>query len=249
MRLTGLPVTYGVDPWSFETTQQLPLGSIGFDYYGNKYRYVLFDAANNGVAGNLVQTVPQPANFVDLAVASAAALLSGSPATQPNRTVTLTLGGTATTANQFTGGRAVVSVTPGLGTQYTIASHDVQATTTGACKFNFEENLLVALTTSSKMTVMPHPYNGTVASPTTPTGYSAGVLMFALPKATYGWVGTTGVFGVLSDATLGAIGNGISPSTTTAGCITRAVTLKDSIGYYIVTPVSAQVEPEWFNIG
>lgn len=253
--MAALPTVYGIDPWNQESAQQLPLGAIGYDRFGYKYRYVR-NSTTLLVTGNLIQTAVQPANFVDLAVGIAAPLRTTTTAPQPNNTVSLTLGGTATTANQFVGGIAVVSVTPGLGNQYTIASHDVQATTTGACKFNFEEVLLTALTTSSKMTVMPMPYNNVVQSPTTPTGFSAGICIYPLSAQTtspqvdfYGWVGNTGVFGALNDATLGAVGNGISPSSTTGGCITKAVTLKDSIGYYIITPTSAEVEPQWFNIG
>lgn len=248
MRLSGLPLAYGIDPWGNDAAQMLPLGSVGYDPFGNKYRYVAFDTANNGVAGNLTQSVPQPTNFVDLVLPAAAALRTTGTSPRPNNTVGVTLAGTAVTANQFNGGRFIVSVTPGIGTQYTIKSHDVQATTTGLCNFNFEEVLSVALTTSSKATIVPHPYNLVVQSPTTPTGFSVGVLLFAIPKATWGWVGTNGVFGALSDATAAAVGNGISPSTTTVGCITKAVTLKDSIGYHITAAASAQVEPQWFNV-
>lgn len=255
MILTGLPQVYGIDPWTNETTQMLPWGAIGFDRYGYKYRYIQ-NTTTALVAGNLIQSVPQPTNFVDLSVAVAAATFT---ITQNghyyNNVVQVTLGGTATTLNQFVGGRAVVSVTPGIGTQYTIKSHDVQATTNGACNFAFEENLLVALTTSSKMTFTPHPYNGVVQSPTTATGFSVGVAITAVPASTttpsvtyWSWVGCSGVFGALNDNVSSAVGNGISPSTTTAGCITKAVTLKDSIGYYLIAPTSAEVEPQWFNI-
>lgn len=254
MRLSSLPLAYGIDPWSSEIAQQLPLGSIGFDVFGNKYRYVQ-NSTTLLVAGNLIQSVPQPANFVDLVLPAAAALRTTGTAPHANNTVGVTLGGTAVTSGQFVGGRFIVSVTPGIGTQYTIASHDVQATTTGLCNFNFEENLAVALTTSSKATIVPHPYNGVVQSPTTPTGFPAGIAIFAIPANTtspvlnnFGWVGCSGVFGALNDATASAVGNGISPSTTTVGCITKAVTLKDSIGYYLITPTSAEVEPQWFNI-
>lgn len=255
MRLSGLPNAYGIDPWGNETTQQLPLGTIGFDPFGNKYRYVA-NTATALVAGNLIQANPQPANFKDLVVPTAVPTRTTGTAPTANNKIGLTLGGTAVTAGQFVGGRLVVSITPGIGTQYTIASHDVQVSTTGLCNFFTEEPISVALTTSSQVTVTPHPYNGVVAAPTTITSFPAGVILTALPANTtspavtyYSWVGQVGVFGALSDATLGAVGNGISPSVTTAGCITKAITLKDSIGYYIVVPVSAQVEPEWFNIG
>lgn len=253
--LTPIPTVYGIDPWNSETAQQLPLGAIGYDRFGYKYRYVA-NTTTALVAGNLIQSTPQPVNFVDLVVPTAAPLRTTGPAQQANNKIGVTLGGTAVTSNQFAGGLAVISASAGIGTQYTIANHDVQVSTTGLCNFVLEENLAVALTTASKVTITPHPYSGVVASPTTPTGFSAGVALFAVPANTtspavtnYGWVGTNGVFGVLSDATLGAVGNGISPSTTTVGTITKAVTLKDSIGYYLVTPVSAQVEPVWLNIG
>lgn len=254
MILTGLPMVEGVDPWNQETAQQLPWGAIGYDRFGNQYRYVQGNLSAALVTGNLIQSVPQPANFVDLAVAVAAPTFTKAQnASYYNNQVTLTLSGTPVTANQFVGGRAVVSVTPGIGNQYTILSHQVQATTSASCYFNFEENLQTALTTSSKMTVTPHPYNGVVQSPTSPTGFSAGVAVYPLSQNTstqgyWGWVATKGVFGVLSDATTGAVGNGMSPSTTTAGCVTKAVTLKDSIGYIINTPTSAEVEPQWLNI-
>lgn len=256
MRLTSLPLAYGIDPWGSETAQQLPLGAIGFDYYGNKYHYVA-NTSTLLVAGNLIQSVVQPSNFVDLAVQAAAPLRTTGNAPGPNYTVALTLGGTAVTSNQFAGGRFIVSVTPGLGTQYTIKNHDVQTNTSGTCNFTFYEPLAVALTTSSKASVVPNPYNGVVQSPTSPTGFSVGIAIFAIPANTttpsvtnYGWVGCTGVFGALNDNVGGtSVGNTIAPSTTTAGCITKGVTLKDNLGYYLTAPTSGEVEPQWFNIG
>lgn len=246
MRLSPTPITYGVDPWSNETVQQLPLGSIGYSIVGNMYRYALVGAAPF-VPGNIYQQAAIDTAFVDLAVQTAAPLRTSGVAPAFNSSVALTLGASPTTLYQFVGGRAVVSTGTGIGTQYTIANHTVTAAA-GIATFTFEEQIYVALTTSSKMTLIRNPYYNNVISPIAPTGFTTGIAITAAPAGTYTWLGTHGVFGALSDATLGAVGNGISPSTTTAGSITKAVTLKDSIGYFIVTPVSAQVEPEWFNI-
>lgn len=247
MFLTDLPVTYGVDPWSSETVQQLPLGTLAFDLYGNAYRYVLQNASAAGVSGDLYQRPAIDTAFVDLAVAAAAPLITTGTAKTPNKQVTVTNGATATTAGMFDGGRAVVSVTPGIGQQFTVANTPV-ALGAASLVLTFEEPLAVALTTSSKITLIPNGFKNIVINPTTFTGNPAGVMIAPLAVSTYGWVGVHGVFGVLSDATTAAVGFGISPSTTTAGCITKAVTLKDSIGYVIVATVSAQVEPEWINI-
>ncbi len=247
MQLTFLPISYGIDPWSNEAQSQLPLGSLGYDQFGNRYRYVLNNATNAMILGNLQSRSNIDTNFVDLAVQAAAPLLVAGVAPTPNKTVALTLGASATTANQFAGGTAVVSVTPGIGQQFTINTHEVKAS--GTCKFTFFEPLSVALTTSSKMTLLPHPHNGVVISPSTWAGEPVGVAMNAMPVATYGWVGTHGVFGVRSDATgTQAIGKAMAPSVQTPGDVTLWVTVQHNIGVFLVAGVSAQVEPQWFNI-
>lgn len=247
MFLTDLPVTYGIDPWSSETVQQLALGAIGYDIYGNMYRYVLQNASAAGVSGDLYQRQAVDTNFVDLAVAAAAPLITTGSAKTPNTQVTLTNGATAITAGMFDGGRAVVSVTPGIGQQFTVKNTPASAISVSVT-LTFEEPLVVALTTSSKITLIPNGFRNIIINPTTYTGNPAGVMIAPLPVSTYGWVGVHGVFGALSDNVATAVGFGISQSTTTAGCITKAVTLKDSIGYHLVAAASAQVEPQWFNI-
>lgn len=246
MNLAALPATFGVDPWGQEQYQQLPLGSIGYDDFGNMYRYVK-QGAVLGVSGDLYTRPAVDTNFVDLAVQAAAPLITTGTSKVPNTTVALTLGSTAFTANLLDNGRAVVSVTPGIGQQFTIKSHSVTAISSTA-SITFYEPLAVALTTSSKMTLLPNPANGVIINPTTFTGNPMGIMIAPIAISYFGWVGTHGVFGALSDNVASAVGFGISPSTTTAGCITKAVTLKDSIGYHIVAAASAQVEPQWFNI-
>lgn len=247
--LVGIPVTYGIDPWSNEQYQQLPHGAIGYDRFGNKYRYVGNNGTNAMILGNLQSRAAIDTNFVDMAVQAAAPLITSGTAPFPNNKVAVTLGGTATTANQFAGGTAVVSVTPGIGQQFSIKSHDVQSTTNGTCNFFFNENLSVALTTSSKMTVLKNPYKDVIITPTTWTGEPIGVALNTIPASYFGWVGSHGVFGVRSDATGSqAIGKAMAPSTTTAGDVTLWVTTQHNIGCFLVAGVSTQVEPQWFNI-
>src|SRR3990167_7207038 len=122
----------------------------------------------------------------------------------------------ATTANQFTEGTIVVSVTPGIGQNFAITGHDVTAAS-GVCTFNIEERVLTALTTSSKVTVTKNPYDGVVQSPAARTGITVGVAITAAAIDGFCWIGVEGQFGVLSDSTVAAVGEGLSPSTTTVG--------------------------------
>ncbi|HLA22262.1 MAG TPA: hypothetical protein VJZ17_02325, partial [Nitrosopumilaceae archaeon] len=153
--LTGLPVLYGIDPFDTKTGQDHPLGAIGYDSFSRKYRYAQVGGSAL-VKGNLLQSPARSTNYTDMAVQATAAANAES--------IEVTLGGTATTANQFVEGTMVVSVTPGIGQNFTVESHDVTAAS-GTCTFGIFERVLTALTTSSKVTVTKNPYDGVIQSP------------------------------------------------------------------------------------
>lgn len=238
MPLTSSPILYGVDVFDTRTVQDLQLGAQAVDNIGRRYRYVQAGAVAL-VKGNLLQSPARSTDFTDMAVQSAAAVDA--------RSVEVTLGATATTANMFDEGTLVVSVTPGIGQNFTIFGHDVTSGA-GVCTFNLNEPILTALTTSSKVTVTKNPYDGVIVSPTTRTGITVGVAITAIPVNGYGWIGVQGQFGVLSDVTVAAVGEGLSPSTTTAGCVTKAVTLLERIGTAGILGVSAEVQPCFLNL-
>ena len=237
MRFAGIPTIYDIDVLATSSTQGHELGTVGFDAIGRRYRYVKAGAVAL-VTGNLLQSPVRDVQFTDMAVAAAAI---GATA------VTVTLGTTATVANVFDAGTFVVSVTPGIGQNFTVARHDVTAAS-GACVFTLNEKIITALTTSSKVTVTRNPYAGVVQSPTARTGITVGVAMTAIAIAEFGWIGVEGQFGVLSDATVAAVGEGVSPSTSTAGTVTKAVTLLERIGTAGILGVSAKVEPVFLSL-
>src|SRR3990167_3421003 len=231
--LRGLPQVYGIDAFDTNTIQSHQLGTVGYDALFRRYRYAQAGAVAL-VKGNLLQSPARSTDYTDMAVQAAAAVDA--------RTMEVTLGSTATTANQFTEGTLVISVTPGIGQNFAITGHDVTAAS-GVCTFNLNEPILTALTTSSKVTVTKNPYDGVIVSPTTRTGITVGVAITAAAINYYCWIGVEGQFGVLSDATVAAVGEGLSPSTSTAGCVTKAVTLLERIGTAGILGVSAEVQP------
>lgn len=238
--LTGLPALYGINPFDTATVQKHPLGAVGFDRIGRRYRYVLNGAVAT-VKGHLLQSAARDTAFTDMAVQAAVA----AGATE----IPVTLGATATTANLFNDGILAVTASTGLGQNFTIAGHTVAA---GAATCTFQlgagEEVLTALATSSKVTASRGPYNGVIDSPTTRTGMSVGVAISVIPIAGYGWIGVEGLFAVLSDATVASLGEDVSPSTTTAGAVTKQVTLLENIGVAPILGVSAEYQPVFFKL-
>lgn len=201
------------------------------------------------VSGNLIQgPVSIGSTHTDLACAAAAI-----GATQ----ITVTMGGTLATANQYAGGFAVVNASTGIGQTFRIASHPA-ATSSGTCVLTLEDSVKVALSSSSKVTLQLNPYgapNGTdvrtsgcVVCPTTLTGPIIGVTVSPIAASTttvpsYGFIQSKGVVGCLNDANT-AIGLGLMHSTNTAGAVmSHVVATAAAVGTSHVAGVTTEVRP------
>lgn len=239
--LTGFTTIEAQGLYEYSTNKMHDLGQVGMTSDGRKFRYCL--AGELLVTGDLYTNSAVSTNFNGMTVQAAAAIGA--------KDVAVTLGGTAVTANLFDDGYLMVYGGTGIGQQFQILSHTVQTSTTGTCTFTIKGKLAVALTTAdSKITVVKNPYASIVKNPETPTGIPVGVAQFAIASGKYGWIQTSGIAGVLADATVtGADTSGMSPSTTTAGTATLAVTTDARIGNSLqMVTVSAKVGPVQLNI-
>lgn len=189
------------------------LGQLAVDEYGSKFRYV----QAGGVAlaaGHLLQETAEDTNFRSMAVDVAAAI--------GDTVVSVTLGGTAVTANLFDEGELVVESSTGLGQWFRIRSHEVQTSTTGSCNFTLDRPLKVALATSaSQVSVRKNSYNDVIDFPVTPTGAPIGIALYAMTIAYYGWVVSGGDAVALFDnqVNTAADATGIRPSFDVAGSV------------------------------
>ncbi len=182
------------------------------------------------VSGRLVQAPASiGANHTGLTCATAAI-----GATQ----ITVTLGGTAVTANQYAGGYAVVSAGTGIGQTLRIASHPAQSSTSGTVVLTLEDPLSVATAVAdSKVSLTLNPYgsqngtnvatHGVIVSPTTATGATIGATVYPIPASsttvpTYGFIQTRGPVAVLNDSGT-AIGLDVMPSSSVAGAVVTYV--------------------------
>lgn len=212
---------------------------LGFrcTYGGRGFRYVLAGAADL-VAGNVIQAPAQVANHLALTPVAAAI---------GDKTITVALGATAATANQYAGGYAIISTTPGNGYAYRIASHPAAVLSTSVI-LTLDEPLQVALTTSSRVDLQANQYSGVIQSPvTTLTGAIVGVASYPVTAAQYGWVQTSGPAPVLIDGTP-AVGVSVSAPAAAAGAAAVNSGTLVIIGSMMSTGVSGKNNAVLLNI-
>jgi hypothetical protein len=167
--------------------------------------------------------------------------------------VTVTLGNTAATANQYAGGYLAVVDGTGEGQILKIASHPA-ADASASLVVTLEDGPLTALSASdSEASLLPATGNGLVIAPTTLTNSIFGLSLYVVAAGSYGFFLTRGVGNALGDATAPAAGTPISPSTATAGAIgsqayaTNIVTTQ-CVGSASILAVSGEYRPVSINI-
>lgn len=230
---TGLPSGYT------DNTFLTQLGTR-WDLEDGREVVLVLAGASNLATGLLMQDAALIANHQVLVTTAFTAYSNNGD--QPAQ-VTVTLGGTAVTVNQYQLGYAVVTSGTGAGQTLQIASHPAQATTTGNVTLTLADGPNTALDTTSVVSLIPQPCNGVIVNPTTPTNAPRGVTLYPITAATYAFLLTKGTVGVRSDASPASVGQAISPSTTTAGDVTVFATNTPVIGEAIISGTSAQYKP------
>ena len=199
------------DGFTWSTTQQHALGTMGVSKDGRTFRYVQAGAADL-VAGNLEQSAAPIPNHLGR---TAAAQNVGDGGQQTP--IVFTPGATVGDANLYSQGTLVISTTPSLGLQYRVAGHAAIASATA---FNLyldpDDRLQIALTTSSKYGLHHNPWKNIIQTPTTITAKVIGSAVAAIPTTQYGWVQSRGSAAVLINGTP-AVTAPVINSATTAG--------------------------------
>ena len=139
-------------------------------------------------------------------------------------TVTVTLGGTAATLNQYQGGFLVVQSSTGIGQTLRIQGHPAQATTTGSLVVTLEDAPNTALTTSSVVNLIPAPGYNVVISPAAAslTNTEFGVSLYPIAASSYGFFVTRGNTGLVAVSAGVAAGSSISVGAAGAAVILSA---------------------------
>lgn len=210
------------------------LGCLATTGDGRYFRYVIAGAV--ALVPGKLQQAPVEVTGNELVAMAAASV---------GATQLVTTGSITVTANQYTGGYAMVAVTPGQGYSYQIGQH--AAFTSAAATFNLVDPVVVALTTASTVSFVPSPWNGVIVNPTTATGTIVGVAVAATPVSYYGWLQTKGPAAVLAQGTI-VVGEEVAASSTTAGAVVATSGVLASVGYAMQGITATDYGPIFLNI-
>jgi len=143
--------------------------------------------------------------------------------------ITVTLGGTAATANQYANGQIAIISGTGAPNVYTIKGHAAQTSTTGKLVLKLFDPVVTAITGTVTANLWANPYSAAIICPTTRSGTVLGIPQVGIAAQYFGWFQVGGVAGYLNDANT-AVGLGLSPSTNTAGALMTVAATTNQIG-------------------
>lgn len=218
--LTGATQIAGQDLATTSTSANTNLGALATTGDGRYYRYASLGAVA-AVPGKLYQAAAEITNHQNLAPTANGAI--------GDKTITVTLGATAVTANQYAGGFVMVTASTGAGYMYEIASHPA-ALLSATLQLTLVDPLLTTTASAStKIDLIPCPYSATVVNPTTATSAPIGVAVFPVAIAGFGWMQTSGPSVVLADGAV-VVGTNLTASNATAGAVEAAAGVQAVVG-------------------
>jgi hypothetical protein len=237
--IAGWPVAIGQYALESSSTQRHPLGQPGVTADGRFYRYALAGAADL-VVGNALQSRVEDTDHDNVTVRATA---------KGARSLLITTGsgGGALDADEYKDGFAVIDTTPGLGYLYKISGHAaVSASTNGELFLADNEEVQVALTTDSKITLVANPYSKVIQSPvTTATGVPVGGAIYIIVAAQYGWIQSGGLGAALIYQTPAA-GQPVTITSAVAGSLAVHSAELSNVAHMAVTGRDGKVLPvQW----
>ncbi len=224
-------------PWNVSSATALhSIGERAVTADGRTYRYCLVGAVAL-VVGNALQARIEDTDHDDVTVRA-------TDAGSTELLITTGSGNGALDANEYAGGFAVIDTTPGLGYTYKIDHHAaIAASTNGSLFLDKADPIQVALTASSKVTLVRSPYNGVIQFPvTTATNVCVGGAIYPVTEAQYGWIQSGGPGAGLIAGTPGA-GLPVTAIGATAGALTVHSAELGTVAKMMVTGRSGKVCP------
>ncbi len=183
------------------SSRLVELGKSGETIDGRKYRYA--EAGGSTLApGKMNEQSAIVANHANMVTAAAAA---------GTYKVTVTLGNTAATANQYAGGYLNVNDVTGEGIAYLVKGHPA-ASGLATLEVTLAEPIIVALDSTSNTTLMKNLYAANIIVPSAATvgGVPTGVANVSITNAYFGWLQTSGPCSLLCANTVFTLGEEVS---------------------------------------
>lgn len=229
---------------STDTSIQTEIGQRFSTSDGREVVLVLTGSGTTVAPGLLYQNPALVSNHQNLVITAVtpADTTTGQPAS-----ITVTLGGTAATLNQYQLGYVIINDGTGEGQTLKVQGNPAQANTTGSLTLTLEDDFVVTPTTSSNASLIPATCNGVVIHPTTATNSPAGVGMYPIAASSYGFLQTKGICAGLADGTPAA-GAALSPSNAVAGAFEGAVLAQGLVGTAVATAVDTEYRAIYINV-
>lgn len=223
------------DVREISAVQKEALGSVGVTRDGRVYVYGQAGASDI-TRGQLAVAEAVVANHTNQTFAASAVVGADE--------VTLNLGATAVTADQYADGYLVCNDAAGEGVLYQIISNS-SASASGVVRAKLYEPLVAALTVSvSEGSLIKNPAKTVITSTT--LSKAVGVANTTITAAYFGWFQSGGIAAVLADGTP-AKGTNVVQSNGTAGSVeamtdstTLATDIQELIGITLETAVSTE---------
>lgn len=231
---------------TFQTSTDASLATLvgtRFDTSDGRELMLVKAGAVAVVPGKLYQDAALVANHQNLAVTAFTAYSNNGNV--PAK-VTVTLGATAATANQYAGGFLVVNDNNGEGQTLRIASHPA-ADSAASLVVTLEDSPTTAITTASEVCLIPPHGADIILAPTTLTGAVAGVSLYNIAASAYGFVVTKGLTSCLADGAIG-IGAAIGPSNAVTGAVEVGVLAQGIIGNAAQAGVDTEYRTVFVNV-
>ena len=150
-------------------------------------------------------------------VASHDMVLAVNTAAAGANSLSVTVGGTAVTEDQYKDGYVYVNDGTGEGHIYKVRQHDaISSAGSGTINLYDGDTIAVAFEAATIVGLAKNPYKDFIVFPTTATGHPVGVAATAFDDDDYGWLQTWGPAAVLCDVAF-VIGNHVRVSDNTAG--------------------------------
>ncbi len=246
MNLSNQDVQLAQGMYVSSATQQHPLGTRGCDATGRVYRYCRAGAVDLA-AGNVVQSAATVAGNLTMSVNATS---SGLTVGDIQFTVTCS---SAVSTGFYREGFAVIATGSGQGYIYYVNNHpSVSVGANGVFTLYPEDAFVVAITTASKISLLPNLYQNVIVMPvTTATGVALGVSNYVITATQFGWIQTWGPCAVLSDDTtaLGAMVNAVAGVCGRASGFTAAGLLTGQIlGNLMAAGVAGEWRPVYLKV-
>lgn len=212
---------------AISSVKQHQLGQRHTDPYGRVFAYCRAGAVAL-VRGKLSVASTVVANHVNMSWETAPA--------KGDKTVTLTLGATAATADQYKDGMLVVNDGTGEGRLYPIDGN-LAADSAGTITVYLSEAIDTAgALAEANVDLLTGKYNGVVISATDQADAPVGVPIVAVTEAYYFWAQSAGPCAVLADETLTPVGARVTIGSAVAG----SVEMQDAVAEPIIGEVMQQ---------